>query len=655
MRSQLRYIIYWLVACHVFFLFLLTLCRIVLCVYNFPESGVFDVHNFLTGIVIGLKFDNLIASYIISIPLVLLPCISLATSFRDNRVLMNKCLTLSKWYLTVLYSITLFVTIANIRYYHFFGNHLNWQVTEWFGFVADTAGMLFGDAVNWLFLLSAAAVSVIVFFSVSRLLKCTNPAEYVVSMNFSKYVVSFVAVILCWGLCFLGMRGSMQRYPLDTSFAYFCNDAFYNRLGINPVFNIIKSAEYADDELPTILSGIEREEAIGYVQDRLHISSGDSVDCIMRISHASDSVLTGKPNVVLILMESMMAANMEREYNGKPLTPCLRELSDNSIYFSNVYSAGVHTNNGIMATQYGIMPNFAHTSMPMPAELHDGLPNILAAHGYSTIAFLTSNPQYDNMNSVLRDNGIQTIYSLYDYPADEVVNNFGVSDAYLFDYGLERLNEYSLTDSAFYAMFLTVSNHIPYVVPKSFEDCGATAEEQIIAYADAAVGNFLRKAKQTKWGRNTLFVIVADHGHINPSDCQYDMTYSFNHIPLFITADWLEPQQITDLACQIDIMPTVLSMLGVEFDNCTVGIDLFSEKRDYAFFVSNDYLGCADKEYFWCQSVSTGHESLYRIGDCTNILSEYPAKAAEMRQYAQNMLYVSLIERFDDKKHNLIR
>ena len=64
----------------------------------------------------------------------------------------------------------------------------------------------------------------------------------------------------------------------------------------------------------------------------------------------------------------------------------------------------------------------------------------------------------------------------------------------------------------FFASFLTVSNHGPYIVPEAYVSRADKPEEQIIAYADDALRQFVETAKQTDWGKNTLFVLVADHG-----------------------------------------------------------------------------------------------------------------------------------------------
>ena len=76
------------------------------------------------------------------------------------------------WYYSVLYAILLMVHVANARYFHFFENHLNIGVTAWFGFVGDTAGLIFGDATNWWFVLIALVLSVLYIWALVALNKC---------------------------------------------------------------------------------------------------------------------------------------------------------------------------------------------------------------------------------------------------------------------------------------------------------------------------------------------------------------------------------------------------------------------------------------------------------------------------------------------------
>ena len=93
--------------------------------------------------------------------------------------------------------------------------------------------------------------------------------------------------------------------------------------------------------------------------------------------------------------------------------------------------------------------------MTVPSNQYMGLPYALQRHGYNTYVFVTGNPQYDNMNSFFYDNSIERIFSLYDYPSDEAVNNFGVPDDYMFSYGLDYLQQRAATtEMPFFALFV---------------------------------------------------------------------------------------------------------------------------------------------------------------------------------------------------------
>lgn len=458
--------------------------------------------------------------------------------------------------------------------------------------------------------------------------------------NYKKYGVAIATCILLWGAVFCGMRGSFQRYPLRVSFAYFCDDPFYNKLGVNPLFNIIKSAGYSLRDIPKEIASIDEQEALTFVQQTLNITATDTLHPLNR-TVTPVPLVEGHPNVVLVFMESMTSAHLERKGNGQWLTPYLRSLRDSSLYFSHCYSTGVHTNNGIVGVQYGFVPNFAKTIMDVNADKYTGLPYYLQQTGYRTMCFVTGNPQYDNMNSFWRDNSIDDIYSLYDYPKEKVVNNFGVSDAYMFEYGLNKLSEFSQTGQPFLASFLTVSNHEPLVVPQAYINRGEDDSERIIAFADDALRQFVTAAQQTEWGKNTVFVLVADHGA--PVQSSYEMLLSFHTIPLYIFGAGLQPRQITKTVSQIDVWPTVLSLMGIEYVNNCLGMDILNNDRTYSFFVSNEHLGVADTNYFYCYSINSQLEHLYHIGCDTDILSDMQEKAVEMRTFGMNMLRANLM------------
>ena len=169
-------IIEYLVLVHLLGLAAMTVCRLVLLFSNIPEEGI-DWTLAGRALLIGVKFDNLIACYIAALPCVVLPVLSLVMEGRTSyaRVICPAVRT-TTWWFGIIYSLVLFIEIANARYFHFFGNHLNIGVTEWFGFAGDTAGMLFGDTMNRVFL-GLAALLIVLYILALRTIekKIINP------------------------------------------------------------------------------------------------------------------------------------------------------------------------------------------------------------------------------------------------------------------------------------------------------------------------------------------------------------------------------------------------------------------------------------------------------------------------------------------------
>ena len=104
----------------------------------------------------------------------------------------------------------------------------------------------------------------------------------------------------------------------------------------------------------------------------------------------------------------------------------------------------------------------------------------------------------------------------------------------------------------------------------------------------------------------------------------------------------IPPQKDSCLALQIDIAPTVLSMLFEDYRNNTLGVDLQRVVRQYAYFSADDKLGVLDDEYFYINEGSD-KEKLYRLADNEkrNLIGIQPSKAHQMRTYAFSMLQKS--------------
>lgn len=627
---RLGYVVCYILSIHILALCFLTAVRILHLTVNAPAG--LAVGKVIHGMMIGLKFDNVVLSYITALPLLTLGICSMLP------------IDLRRWlrgfgiFYSVLISIVIAVAIADIPYYRFFNNHLNWDALSWLQFFSNTAGMMLGEKSFYVYFILAIVVIALFVFLAMKITSFfrTRPQTQYIDYTIRNTTVSVLVWLVLCGICFIGIRGSLQRYPISVGFAAFTDNVFVNRLGVNPLFNILESSKY-NVEMPQLLMDVDAEEAINYVQQALHREGTEQNP----LQSTVEGTVTDRPNIIVILMESMTKWNMSQTYNGEPITPYLLSLysAPHCMSFDNCYSAGIHTNNGITATMFGYTPNFAKTTMPVPPTQYAGLSYNLHQAGYTNLCFVTSNPQYDNMNGTLLENDFDRIYSQYDYPADKVVNNFGVQDDYMFSFGLERMQEQT---EPFMAMFLTVSNHAPYIYPAEFEGRGKDASQRTIAYADDAIRKFIDEAQQTEAGRDAYYVLISDHG-APVADYEYEMVYEYNHIVWHILSSRLDSAHTAydGIAGQVDVAPTVLSLIGLPYTNNTMGNNLLTTPREMIQFVSNECLGCVDKEYFWCYNIQTNTEYLYRIGSETNILSENPEQAAKMKEYATKMQWVN--------------
>ncbi len=118
-------------------------------------------------------------------------------------------------------------------------------------------------------------------------------------------------------------------------------------------------------------------------------------------------------------------------------------------------------------------------------------------------------------------------------------------------------------------------------------------DTQIVEYADWCLGQFLAKAKRQTWYDNTIFVILADHGKlVGKADSELPMSY--NHIPCVFFGKDIMPQTYDGLAMQVDIMPTLLGIMGMGYDYEGFGVDLMRTRRSRVFYTSDTQIVARD-------------------------------------------------------------
>jgi membrane-anchored protein YejM (alkaline phosphatase superfamily) len=145
----------------------------------------------------------------------------------------------------------------------------------------------------------------------------------------------------------------------------------------------------------------------------------------------------------------------------------------------------------------------------------------------------------------------------------------------------------------FFAHVMTTSNHRPYTFPSGRGPWPQGKRESAVAYTDWAIGDFLRRASAHAWYRNTLFVFTADHC---ASSGGIAALPAFRYrIPMWIYAPGgqVPPGRFDRMTSQIDIPPTVLGLLGMDYYSQFYGVDVLRQPpgHERAFIGNYQLLG----------------------------------------------------------------
>ena len=320
-------------------------------------------------------------------------------------------------------------------------------------------------------------------------------------------------------------------------------------------------------------------------------TAGGNDDITRRIKPATPA---RKWNVIQITIESLSAEYVgcygSPEYQPKNLTPNLDRLSRESLWFSRCYAGGTRTVRGMEALSLSIPPIPGQSVLRRAGcENLTTLGSVLQAKGYETAFLYGGDGFFDNMNYFFEANG----YDIVDLPRQlgrgkqpTFANAWGACDEDAFAWSLEEADRAHAAGKPFHHFVMTTSNHRPYTWPAGKIDAGLVGREGGVAYTDYAIGAFLKAAQTKPWFKDTVFVIVADHCASVAGKRELEVRKY--EIPLFIWSPGnLAPRKFDTMMSQIDVAPTVLGLLGVDYLSRFVGADALAPSYRPRAFISN--------------------------------------------------------------------
>ncbi|WP_166359158.1 LTA synthase family protein [Pseudomonas akapageensis] len=588
-KSHLAYTL----LCALVMMVMLSLLRLALLVYNREMIGQTPASTFFEAFTNGLRFDLRLVVYFI-IPLILALFSARAMAARG----------FFRFWLTIASSLALFLGLMEMDFYREFHQRLNGLVFQyvkedpktvmsmlWYGF--PVARYLLAWAVGtWLLSLA--------FKGIDRL---TRPnGNYASAVAGSRVVAPWYARIVILVVCLLiavvAARGTLrQGPPLRWGDAYTTESNFANQLGLNGTLSLATAArnrmsEQRDNIWKATLPPAEAQQTVRDMLLTPNDKLVDSDEAAIRRDYLppAQNTLPIK-NVVVILIESFAGHSVGALGSDANITPYFDKLAKEGLLFDKFFSNGTHTHQGMFATMacFPNLPGFEYL-MQTPEGSHklSGLPALLSPRGYDDVYVYNGDFAWDNQSGFFSNQGMTNFIGRNDY-VNPVFSDptWGVSDQDMFDRGAEELAKRQ-GDKPFYALLQTLSNHTPYALPKDLPvervTGHGTLDEHLTAmrYTDWALGQFFEKARKQPYFKDTLFVVLGDHGFGNNKQIT-EMDLGRFNVPLLLIGPGIQEKfgaRNHTVGTQIDVVPTIMGRLGGEVRHQCWGRDLLNLPAD---------------------------------------------------------------------------
>ena len=310
-----------------------------------------------------------------------------------------------------------------------------------------------------------------------------------------------------------------------------------------------------------------------------------------------DSLQMNKKNVVILIVESFgreyIGALNKKLEGGKycGYTPCVDSIISHSTTFRYSFCNGRKSIDG-MPSILSSIPMFVEPFILTPSSMNDytGLAGILAKEGYETAFFHGAQNGSMGFQAFAQKIGFQHYFGRTEYEASRGTDDFDGTWAIWDEPFLQYFaKEMSNMKQPFMTSVFTASSHHPFVIPEKYKKQFPEEELEIhkcIRYTDMSIGKFFETASRQPWFKNTIFVLTSDHTNMsNHAEYQTDLGGFCSPIIIY-DASHPEGEMLDKIAQQIDILPTVLGMLGYQKPYFGFGIDLLNTPSEETWAVN---------------------------------------------------------------------
>jgi len=568
----------------IFWMIFFWLDKAFFLLFNFEQTCQLTIAQIFGIFGYGLKMDVSTACYLLLIPGLLISLRSLVSSKFVNRFI---------WIYTLIFLIVCsFLIVLDLGLYPHWGTRVN--ITA-FNYIDDPVAMSASVSIGEVFqgLLIAGCLLAVFGFLYRRFFP-----EGIAIEGKVRWYEAFLQLFLVATLI-LPIRGGLDTSPLNLSSVAFSPKLYVNQAASNFLWNFSKSVEKRK-RLSNPCAYMPKEESVRFFNQFMKEDSAVSRPQLIKLNPEK------QPNVILVILESFSNKVIAPLGGLQGIAPNLDSLCTKSTVFTNFYSTGNRSDRGISAVLGGY-PSLLSTSImvyPEKARSLTLLPEYFNRHAYNTSFYYGGDINFYNLKTFVLQSNCGRITTKANFSSElGQMSKWGVPDGYVFEKALEDLKS---EKEPFMKTIYTVSSHPPYDVPYS-KIKGSSNEAKYlnsVAYTDSCLGAFIDGFRKSPLWQNTLLIITADHGHMEPGPTDITDPASYR-IPLIWSGGVVDSlQRIETITQQVDFGTSLIHQLGWEADSSKFAKDFFTS-HPFAFYMHDYGWGYVipEGEYYFDQNI----------------------------------------------------
>lgn len=324
-------------------------------------------------------------------------------------------------------------------------------------------------------------------------------------------------------------------------------------------------------------------------------------------------------NVIIVQLESVQEFVINKEINGKEITPNLNEFLNKNITFTNMhmqsYSTTADSEHSTITSIYPMENGMSFSRYY--TNTYDDIFKIFNKKDYHTSFMHGNYPYFWNRGNVYSRFNLNELVLKEQFEDTSENINGDLSDEFLYKQAVKKWKQY---DEPFFSYIVSASSHTPYTLDGledrkkvhinvgKYKDTYFGNYLEAMNYADYAFGILIQELKNAGLYEDTAILVFGDHNGLNMYNeelidflsyidediTDVDLKLNYTRVACGFKIPDMESIKIDKPVNKLDIKPTLAYLCNLD-DGFSLGTNMFKSKN---FVCLNNERIITDEAYY---------------------------------------------------------